>query len=303
MLPDTSATGKPFALVTVSAANLRAEPKYSAELVTQALAGTPLRILRRQNGWYRVQTPDRYISWVDEGGIHPVTSAGLEQWQQSERMIYTGSFTLIYDSRNMNSPLADITMGGIVELAGKQGQLLEVKLPDGRTGFTPSEDWISFNEFRQVNNIASSSVIRTASSLTGRPYLWGGTSAAAMDCSGFTKTVFFMHGLILARDASLQVMHGTAIDQGNDYENLQPGDLLFFGRNKQGEQGERITHVAISLGETEYIHASGYVMQNSFNPDSEIFSGYRKNTFIRARRIIGAEGTDGTVWVKDHPWY
>jgi gamma-D-glutamyl-L-lysine dipeptidyl-peptidase len=69
-----------------------------------------------------------------------------------------------------------------------------------------------------------------------------------MDCSGFTKMVYFMHGIILARDASLQVRHGQPVNPGDSFENLQPGDLLFFGRKANEEQPERITHVAISKG-------------------------------------------------------
>jgi gamma-D-glutamyl-L-lysine dipeptidyl-peptidase len=303
LLPDTSAAGKPFALVNVSAANLRQSPDHSSELVTQALAGTPVRILRRQNGWYRVQTPDRYISWADAGGIHPVTTAELEQWQQAERIIFTGDFTLIYDKENQSGVVADITMGGILELVEDQGNLLKVKLPDGRTGFTGTEKWESFSAFMDRGISSAGSLVNLAYLLNGRPYLWGGTSAVAMDCSGFTKMVYFMHGLILARDASLQVMHGNLVEPGNSYEQLQPGDLLFFGRQRNGEQSERITHVAISLGNKNYIHAAGMVTVNSFDQESEVYSEYRKNTFIRARRIIGTEGTEGTILVKEHPWY
>ena len=303
LLPDSSAVEKPFALVNLSAANLREAPNHSSELITQALAGTPVRILRKLDGWYRVQTPDRYISWVDEGGIHPVTTAELEQWQQAERIIYTGNFTMIYDDVDQKNPVADITMGGILELVEDLGNLLKVKLPDGRTGFTGTENWESFSAIMDRGILTAGSLVYLAQMLNGRPYLWGGTSAVAMDCSGFTKMVYFMHGLILARDASLQVMHGSSVEPGSSYEQLQPGDLLFFGRQQNDDQPERITHVAISLGKTEYIHAAGMVTVNSFDPESEIYSEYRKSTFIRARRIIGTEGTEGTVWVKEHPWY
>jgi gamma-D-glutamyl-L-lysine dipeptidyl-peptidase len=115
--------------------------------------------------------------------------------------------------------------------------------------------------------------------------------------------VYFMHGIILARDASLQVRHGQFIKQDNFYEQLQPGDLLFFGRRENETQPERITHVAISLGKTEYIHAAGMVRQNSFNHNSDLYSAEREKTFISVRRIIGSEGTIGLQWIKQHPWY
>ena len=303
LLPDTSAAANPFGLVNLSAANLRQFPDHSSELVTQALAGTPLRILRKENGWYRVQTPDRYIAWVDAGGIHPVTNAELDNWKQAERIIFTGHFTIVYDMEDHKSPVADITMGGILELVGKKENSMMVRLPDGRIGYTARENWQSFSSYTDNEPLESELLINLALLLKGRPYLWGGTSAVAMDCSGFTKMVYFMHGLIIARDASLQIMHGKNVEPGDSYELLQPGDLMFFGRAGIEGQPERITHVGISLGNKNYIHASGMVTVNSFNQESEIYSEYRKNTFIRARRIIGTEGSQGTVWVKEHPWY
>lgn len=112
-----------------------------------------------------------------------------------------------------------------------------------------------------------------------------------------------MNGLILARDASLQTRHGYTIETAENFETLQPGDLLFFGQKSTEDQPEKVTHVGISLGGTEFIHASGRVKQNSLHPDSANYSEYRKKTFIRARRIKGAEGKPGIIRIEDHPWY
>ena len=53
------------------------------------------------------------------------------------------------------------------------------------------------------------SICKVARTFLGLPYLWGGSSAKAVDCSGFVQSVYFMNGLILPRDASLQALHGT----------------------------------------------------------------------------------------------
>jgi gamma-D-glutamyl-L-lysine dipeptidyl-peptidase len=303
LLPDSSVGEKPFALVTLSAANLRAEPRHSSELVTQALLGTPVKVLKKQNNWYLVQTPDHYISWVDGAGIFPVTEQELNSWQQSDKMIFTGSFAQVFETWQMEQPVGDVTMGGILMLQERRWNYLKFAFPDGREGYTPIENWAHYLEFIEEAGPDSISVVEGAQSLKGRPYLWGGTSSVAMDCSGFTKMVYYMQGVILARDASLQARHGEEVDPGNNYMNLQPGDLLFFGQEKDENQPEKITHVAISLGNTEYIHAAGLVEQNSFNPESELYSEYRKNTFIRARRVIGSEGKEGIQWIKEHTWY
>lgn len=303
LLPDSTVGEKPYALVNVSAANFRATPWYSSELGTQALLGTPVKILKKQDGWHLVQTPDRYISWAPSGGIFPVTENELQTWRQNERVIFTGSLAQIFETDRMEKPVSDVTMGGILELLEQRWNYIKVRFPDGREGFTTPQNWISFSEFRKTARPDTTSLVNLAQSLKGRPYLWGGTSALAMDCSGFTKMVYFMYGIILARDASLQVRHGQPVNPGNLFENLQPGDLLFFGRKANKVEPERITHVAISLGKTEFIHAAGKVEENSFNPQSELFSEYRKNTFIRAKRVIGSEGTEGIQWIREHPWY
>lgn len=303
LLPDSTVGEKPYALVNVSAANFRATPRYSSELVTQALLGTPVKILKKQGGWHLVQTPDRYISWALSGGIFPVTEAELQNWRQTERVIFTGSFTQIFETERMEKPVSDVTMGGNLELLEQRWNYIKVRFPDGRECFTAPQNWVSFSEFRETARPDSTSLINLAQSMKGRPYLWGGTSAMAMDCSGFTKMVYYMNGIILARDASLQARHGQPVNPGDSFENVQPGDLLFFGQKASEGQPERITHVAVSLGETEYIHVAGKVEENSFNPRSELFSEYRKNTFISARRVIGSEGTEGIQWIREHPWY
>ena len=53
-----------WALVKVSVASMRTEGRHSAELSTQALMGTPLKILKQQGEWYYVQMPDGYKAYV-----------------------------------------------------------------------------------------------------------------------------------------------------------------------------------------------------------------------------------------------
>ena len=50
---------KQWALVKLSIATLRCEPKHSAEVATQGIMGMPLRVLE-VGEWCRVQCPDNY---------------------------------------------------------------------------------------------------------------------------------------------------------------------------------------------------------------------------------------------------
>ena len=116
--------------------------------------------------------------------------------------------------------------------------------------------------------------------MMGIPYLWGGHSTKAMDCSGFTGTVFRTAGIQLPRDANMQVKLGEVVIPDDDYSNVLPGDLIFFGPPK------RITHVGICLGGSHFIHESGDVHINSLDKDDELFNAHRKNTLRQIKRII-----------------
>jgi cell wall-associated NlpC family hydrolase len=110
-----------------------------------------------------------------------------------------------------------------------------------------------------------------------------------------------MNGLILQRDASQQALHGSIVDISNGYSQLEKGDLLFFGLKVNGKQ--RVTHVAIYLGNMEYINSSGRVMINSLDSTQTNFNRKRTNSLLSAKRIIGVENDPGIVPVFKHSWY
>jgi cell wall-associated NlpC family hydrolase len=117
----------------------------------------------------------------------------------------------------------------------------------------------------------------------------------ALDCSGFSKTIYLKHGIILRRDASQQAKTGIPVDISKGYDNLRPGDLLFFGKKAKGDQKEKVRHVAIYLGNKEFIHANGYVRISSMDPKQPHYDEGNTIELICASRILGAVGTDG-IW-------
>ncbi|WEV77225.1 NlpC/P60 family protein [Janibacter cremeus] len=69
----------------------------------------------------------------------------------------------------------------------------------------------------------ASSLLGTAESLVGTPYVYGGEDPSGFDCSGFTQYVFAQHGIDLPRMTGDQQAAATPVS------NPQPGDLVFFG--------------------------------------------------------------------------
>jgi cell wall-associated NlpC family hydrolase len=168
-----------------------------------------------------------------------------------------------------------------------------VAFPDGRTGVLAKADAWPYSRWLASLRYSGDDVSATAQSLLGVPFLWGGTSTKGMDCSGFTKTVYFLNGILLPRDANQQAHVGMPIATTAEMEEVRTGDLLFFGAHASADRPERVTHVAISLGGKKFIHCAGYVRINSLSPADDDFSDIRLTSFLGATRVIYADHTTG----------
>ena len=303
ILPDSTLGQKNYGIINLSVANIRSEPRHPAELATQAMLGTCVNVLKEENGWYLIQTPDKYISWVDDDGSALVTEDEKNLWKKTEKIIVTNNFSSVYTSADSKSPkISDVVHGNILKYSKSINGYTEVEFPDGRKGFIKSSDVTNYTKWFNKAKASNENILNSAQEFMGLPYLWGGTSIKGVDCSGFTKTVYFMNGVILPRDASQQVSVGELVETKNSFENLLPGDLLFFGIKANEDKKERVTHVAIYIGDGQYIHSSGRVRINSFNTGASDFNKYRFNTFIRAKRIIGSFD-NGENLIKNNSFY
>ena len=304
LLPAKDLGDKIFGIVNLSVANLRSKPDHPAELATQALLGTPVKIYKKRSGFYLIQTPDNYIAWVDDDGITLMNETQLKEWNKSEKILYTNDFGFSYSETDSKSQrISDLVIGNILIKDGEENNYCRVKYPDGRIAFIEKEYCVELNGWINNSHPTEENIISTAKSFMGIPYLWGGTSAKGMDCSGFTKTVYYLNGVVMSRDASQQVNTGILVDTNNGFDNLQPGALLFFGSRKTEKRNERITHVGIYIGDYEYIHAAGEVKINSLNVNAKNFNLYRLNHFIRAKRIINSVDKNGVTSIKNNKFY
>jgi cell wall-associated NlpC family hydrolase len=290
VLPDPQLGEKRFAIVAASVGNVRSNPRNSAELSTQVLMGTVIKLLKKQGGHYYIQMPDHYIGWLEENAMKVTNAAGVDEWNAAKKVIVTTYFTMVREKPDRAAmPVSDAVAGVLMKHVRTSGSWVAVELPDGRKGYIEKVNAEDFKSWKKSRRLTAENIEKTAKMFVGIPYLWGGTSTKGMDCSGFTKTVYRLNGLELYRDADQQAGEGDEVKPGEDFENLKKGDLLFFGRRGSADRPERISHVGIYLDKREFIHTPGgsWVKFNSFDPAAPNYSESLRKSFVRARRYVG----------------
>ncbi|MGN1209413.1 MAG: hypothetical protein ACI4SV_03845 [Duodenibacillus sp.] len=174
-------TQTPYALVSTSVATLLARPAFAASTVTQAVHGTPLRVLTRARFW-RVQTPDGHIGWVHPLQITPLTSERIEAWNRSLKLLVTSEALILSDDGK--SVTARLTNGALVICAGKSNGRQRIQLADGRFGWLEKGGGPALEKhMAQMRTAAAQNpedfyvrLLTYARTLVGVPYLWGGAS-------------------------------------------------------------------------------------------------------------------------------
>jgi SH3-like domain-containing protein len=289
-------------VVNISVCNIRSQPKHSAELSTQSLLGTPLKIYKEENGWYYVQTPDGYLGWLDDGGFSFLDKVLFEKWRATPKVVVNVPFGFVTAGKK-GPNISDVVEGDILAIKDEQESGWVVSFPDGRTGFLAKTYGENYAKFLSTKDPDPEQLITTAYSFMGRPYLWGGTSGKGMDCSGFTKTVFYLNGLELPRDASQQVHVGEEVPTDTTLVNLKRGDFIFFGRKATSANREKVTHVAIYLGDGKIIHASDRIQVQSLKRGDPDFVEYRLKSMVRVKRMLDGLDKNGVKRLRTHPEY
>ena len=310
LLPSAKLKGKTYGVVCMSTASFNCNGSFSAESGTQALMGMPVRILEENDDdWYRCVNMEGYTAWVITRSIAEMTKEEYDAYLAKPKVFVKVKYTTMYSEKNITSlPVSDLVWGCILIDEGKAGAWRKVSIADGRTGYVLASEVMDLKTWMDNAVPTEKNIVETAKQFCGFPYVWGGTSVKGVDCSGLSKTAYFLNGYVLRRDASQQVKTGDSVDVHRfvegDYTkealgNLRPGDLVFFGRKAENGRRERITHVAIYMGDGMIIHSSNVVRINSLIPgEKDYYAGAKR--LLKARRIIGTvDQGKGVVSVKN----
>jgi cell wall-associated NlpC family hydrolase len=287
VLPDSKLGSDTNAIVLSDVGDVRSMPDKKAELTTQVLMGTVVKVLKKETEYYYIQMPDSYLGWIDSADIYVTDLGGVNKWNYAAKVIIT-----VFECTVRNNPdtssgvLCYAVTGCVLKSDSTKDGWTSVELANGHKGYVADSAVQNLDEWKKSRRLTGDNIEKTAEGLLGIPYLWGGTSVRAMDCSGFAKMVFRLNGMELQRDAYQQAGQGRHIEPGKNFENLRKGDLIFFGRKAIGKKREHITHVGIYIEKRLFIHSSGNVHYGSFDSRSKYYDISLLKRFVRARRLF-----------------
>lgn len=275
---------------------MRVKPSHAAEQSTQAVLGTPVHILATESDWYRVEMPDGYTGYMRSNTIHTLSEHEYDMWKCSPRVVCTSQFTPLIGSKGVEGYA---TYGSILlrdTVATPSAEYIAIITPDGKhLSVNRSNVCPDINTWVQNNSCGNAEdVIALAYTMLGSPYLWGGTSSLAPDCSGFTQISMTAAGILLPRDTSQQIKSGFSVPSINE---ARRGDLIFYGNNG------RVNHVAIYLGEGKIIHSSGHVRICRMNSDTPGSEELFPLSPMAIRRYIGQTNIPGVSKLSGNSWY
>ena len=239
------AAALPNAVVLSPVANMYSKPSEDADVVSQAIYGSNVGLVERQEGWARIRTADNYTGWTPLGALLPGKA-----YAASGRVAEVESlFAHIYCEASVtaHAPLLTVPFESRLEVVAEppdQARWLQVRLPDDRSGWVQAGD-VAFD----AKPLSIPEMIEFSKRFLGLPYTWGGTSSFGYDCSGFAQMLMRRRGVAMPRDAQPQAdWSGAAPVERKD---MKPGDLLYFG-----DSAKKITHTGVYLGDGKFIDAT-----------------------------------------------
>lgn len=254
------------------------------EAADELLCGWIYEVLEEKDGFLRVRTHYGYESWMDAKEYLSIPKQYKDR--KGLYMVSAHMVDVLAEPRVQGRRMSTLFAGSLVRISEKsrtEDDWIRVVLPNGREGWMrthflmPRRDGDGFLEDGRLPGVSEEAasvqmgrkeneealrqeIADRALSFLGTQYRWGGKTAMGIDCSGLAFMSYLMSGILIYRDA--RIMPGfpvREIPMGNPAETARVGDLLFFPG-----------HVAVSLGDGRFVHATAYpgcgcVTVNSLN--------------------------------------
>ncbi|AGY56594.1 C40 family peptidase [Gloeobacter kilaueensis] len=276
-----------WAAVRLSGADLRAAPDDKSELVSQVLPGDALKVLGRtdDSSWFKVLREwDGYVGWIRADRIVLWSRSEQQNWQKQPHLMVLENLPAVPELPRGSIVARTPAEAPMVAAAAKSA--LVVATAEGQSYTLPER---ALRPISPTDAPSAARILQYARALLAdQPtrYLWGGTIGRALDCSGFNQTVYRLAGGTLPRDSYQQQAASRPIAPTlGDWQQLQPGDLLFFS-----EKGNRATHTGIYIGGGHFIHSSGHnngIAENNLLGNSE-YEQLLRRIYFGAGRVLSS---------------
>ncbi len=255
--------------VAVPTAHIFLCPDVKSEHVDEALYGTKVKIIDRLGSFARITDEFGYSGWTEESNLLPILA-------EPSHMIGLPFADLLPDASNCYAPVMTLPLGAKVD-AGFSDQFERhafVVLPDKRTFYINKKALVPLPKEKDEEKTRNA-IMENASKYVGVQYRWGGKTPAGIDCSGLAFMACHMAGINIWRDADASK---TPRLKSIEFKNALPGDLYFF-------KG----HVAIAIGDGDFIHASssaGKVTYGTFEKHSAFYSKWYEENLISTESLF-----------------
>lgn len=220
------------------AASMCDRPSDEAGLETEVLFGEQVEILQCRNGFTHARlATDGYEGWMRTADLLDI--GDTDPYQTISRI--TVPLVHVTARADVKSgSLMRLSMGAVIGVLEDNGEWVQIALPcgpSGHTGFIPS------------CAIANSALdyVYAAESFVGAPYLWGGRTAAGLDCSALVQLALQTVGIACPRNSGDQKNWALGKGAAVDIDDLARGDVLFWPG-----------HVAICQSASSMLHANAH---------------------------------------------
>ena len=261
---------------------MRATAAETSEMISQLLFGDTFQIFEEEPRWYHIiRDCDGYEGWIDWK-----TATVIEEKEYRHYLAATSNapllrlpFNPVQRTDNGQSGSAHLSWGSRIFDMDDTGITFRM---NGVRFDVPTMSYVNpVNAGSMSHKALSKYLLQQAQMLLNTPYLWGGTAAFGLDCSGFTQTLFRFIGISLPRDASQQVEVGTDVS----FEEATAGDLAFFSSKPDSQ---KISHVGLVADNGRILHVSGFLHFDELRPEG-IWSIQRQDMthyLIRIKRCF-----------------
>jgi pimeloyl-ACP methyl ester carboxylesterase/cell wall-associated NlpC family hydrolase len=276
-----------WALIKRSVSDMRRTGDGLAEQLTQALIGEAVRVLEDRGYWSLVRVEhDGYIGWTRTAALQLLDRKAVRAYQKSANVLVQVGLAPAFDRPSRRAQqVGALPFAVALPMIETRRGWAAIRLPDNRVWWMKETSLLPLADRPRPNAAGIAFTLDLIKLFVGIPYLWGGRSPYGYDCSGLAQTCWAFMGVQIPRDADQQFRAGKIV-KGTP----RPGDLLFFGGDDDNlidQRHQRITHVAISLGGDELIHANGgswNIAYHSLDPASPIHRADLKESLVGIRR-------------------